>query len=392
MKKIAVVSGTRAEFGLLKKLLTVLYEESTVELQFFVTGSHLSRKYGNTLREIEESKIPVLKKIDISIDNNSTNSEAEIVSNSLSLSIMSFTKVFKKSSPDIVVVLGDRYEIFGVSQSAMLCGIPIAHIHGGERSEGSMDDQIRHAITKLSHLHFTSTEEYRKRVIQLGEDPLRVYNVGAMGIDAIRSINFMPKQELEEALEIQLSKKVILVTYHPETLCRVASNKGIDSLLIALDDFQEYQIIITYPNSDIYSDYIIDSILKYANERSNVLIFKSLGQKNYYSMLKFVSVVVGNSSSGLVEVPFFKVPTVNIGDRQAGRLSGDSVIHSDNTSKEISNAIAKALTDKFKQKVINSQNPYEGGHGAIEIKEVLLKTNLNLLRNKQFYDLSKEQE
>lgn len=357
-RKICVATGTRAEYGLLKHLMKAINESDEFELVLFVTGTHLAREYGETYREIEADGFLIDEKIDIKIYGD----EASDVANSTAYSVIGFSDAFKKICPDLVVLLGDRYEIFGAAISAMFHKIPIAHLHGGELTKGAMDDSIRHSLTKLSHIHFVANDVYRKRVIQLGENPENVFNVGGLGVDAINRITLLSREELMDKLNIRFKKKNLLVTFHPETLQQENSSTQIKELLKALAVREDSQIIFTMPNADPNNKILADMIKKFVQERKNASLFYSLGQTNYFSCISQVDAVIGNSSSGLLEVPSFKKATINIGDRQSGRLKALSVLDCAPDFCSINEALNKIYTAEFQRMLETVENPY--GHGG----------------------------
>ena len=323
-KKICVVTGTRAEYGILKPLLRKVKEDNELELQLVVTGMHLSPEFGLTYKQIEEDNFRISEKVEILLS-----SDTPIgISKSMGLAMISFSEVFDRLKPDLLVLLGDRYEMLSVASSAMVARIPIAHIHGGETTEGAIDEAIRHSVTKMSYLHFTSTEEYRKRVIQLGENPNRVFNVGAMGVEEILNTNLLSKEELEKELDFKIDSKTALVTFHPVTLEENTSEEQFQNILDALDNFKDLKVIFTKANSDTDGRIINKMIDEYViKNKGKAKAFTSLGQLKYYSTIKYTDFVLGNSSSGILEVPTFKKPTINIGDRQKGRIQAFSIIN-----------------------------------------------------------------
>lgn len=383
MRKVCIVTGTRAEFGLLRPLVSLIKEDESLQLQLIATGMHLSPEFGYTLNEILESGFHVDKKVECLVS-----SDSHIgVSKSIALAISGFADAYEDLQPDLVVVLGDRTETLGAVIAASMANIPIAHIHGGETTEGAYDEAIRHSITKFSHLHFTSTETYRKRVIQLGENPDSVFNVGAIGLDSIKNLNLLNKEEFEESIGFKLNKKNILVTYHPVTLEKEQPDDTFQNILNALDKLKDTNLIFTHANSDKNGRVINQMIHEYVQQNTHKSFeFKSLGQLRYLSALKYVDLVIGNSSSGILEVPFFKVPTINIGDRQKGRVSNQSVIHSENDINSIQKSIALAFSEDFKNQIQNQTPLYGDGTAANQIVKLLKKhTNINL--KKSFYDL-----
>ncbi len=371
MRKIALVTSTRAEYGILSRLIGKLEEDPAIELQLIVTGTHLSEKFGNTIKEIT---YPVTKKIDIEIE--------KTPAHSLALCIEKFDQALRKLRPDLLVILGDRYEIMGVAQAAMLNNIPIAHLYGGDTTEGAIDEAIRHSITKMSHLHFTSCEESRKRVIQLGENPERVFNFGALAIENIKNAPLLSKEELEKAMDFKFAQKNILVTFHPVTLEGNAKIQ-FNELLEALKELKDTNIIITCPNSDEGNEEIFELITEFEKAHRNVKAYKSLGMKRYLSCLKYVDMAVGNSSSGIYEVPAFHKPTVNIGNRQRGRLQCESIINCKPEKGDILNAISIA----YKKDCSNIDSPYYKENTANNIVNIIKNYNLQNILHKVFYNI-----
>lgn len=383
-KTIAIVTGTRAEYGLLKPLIKALHEDDKFNMQLLVTGMHLSKKYGNTITEIEADGFPITAKINSHLEGDS----AVSVSNSVAETTLGFAKVLEELNPDLMMVLGDRSEIFAAATAATIKGIPIAHIHGGETTEGAYDEAFRHAITKMSHWHFTSTEVYRKRVIQLGENPNRVFNVGAIGVDSIANLKLMTKVEFESSIDFKLNKRNVLITFHPVTLENNTSEAQFNHLLSALDQLEEVTLIFTKPNSDKDGIIISNQIDNYVKNHSDKAVaFISLGQKRYLSALQYMDVVVGNSSSGIIEVPLFKIPTINIGDRQKGRLMPKSVINCLPIEAAITNALHQAFSSEFLISISNLKSDYGNGTATKQIMSVLNSQPLPSIK-KSFYDLN----
>lgn len=372
MRKIALVTSTRAEYGIMSRLIEALDKDVDVDFYLLVTGMHLSEKFGMTKNEITQ---PIYKEIDIEIEKEP--------SHSLALAIEKFSETLKEINPDLMVLLGDRYEIMGVAQACMLNNVPIAHLYGGDTTEGAIDEAIRHSITKMSHLHFTSCETSKHRVIQLGENPERVFNVGSLAIENIKKIPLLSKDELEKSLGFEFGIKNLLVTFHPVTL-EGSSKEQFSELLQAFDELQDTKIIITCPNSDEGSDEIFELIRQYENSHKNVKSYKSLGMKRYLSCLKYVDMVVGNSSSGIYEVPSFKIPTINIGNRQKGRLQASSVINCKPLRKDISEAINKAYLTDCK----NVVNSYEQCDTMEKIHEIIKTYDLKNILKKEFYNIN----
>lgn len=379
MRKIAVFTGTRAEYGLLFWLIKDLDDAADFELQLLVSGAHLSPEFGQTVSAIESDGFDVDERIEMLVSSSTPVGTAK----SVGLGIIGYADALKRLDPDCLIVLGDRFETFAVAQAAMFLRIPIAHIHGGEITEGAYDDAMRHAITKLSYLHFTSTEEHRRRVIQLGEAPERVYNTGAIGLDHLERTKLMELHELSDSLEFDLSTPYFLVTYHPVTLVRESAVEIFEELLAALDQFPNFKVIVTYPNADDGGRELVPLIERYASlNLDRVLAMPSLGHIRYLSAVKFASVVIGNSSSGIIEVPSFNVPSINIGLRQRGRTVATSVHHSDGSESNIKQMITVALTEP----VSNVLNPYGKGDVSGQVLTVLRGARFSKI--KKFYDLN----
>ena len=385
MRKICFVTGTRAEYGLLSRLMRLVQEDSTLQLQIIATNMHLSKKFGETYREIENDGFRIDKKIPI-IDDTAEDSPISTLK-AMSKGLEGFGIAYWELKPDLIVILGDRYEMLAAGTAALISRIPIAHLYGGEVTEGAYDDAIRHCITKMSVLHFTSCEEYRKRVIQLGENPERVFNVGSIGVENIKKIPLMEKEELERSLDFRFENNTILVTYHPETLGG-DSKTGIRELLAAISQYPELRVLFTMPNSDTGNEPIIKAIEEYVKQHpDNSKAFTSLGVRRYLSALKFVKAVVGNSSSGIVEVPSFGIPTLNIGDRQKGRIASQSVIHCANDRESISKGIEHVLSTEHQALSAKSINPYEKERSAESIFEIISSYDLQNCISKSFYNL-----
>jgi len=384
-RKVCVVSGTRAEYGLLYWLMKEIELDQELCLQLVVTGMHLSQKFGLTFKEIENDFF-IDKKIKLPIE-----SDKDIdISKSMGLAQISLTKTFKDLKPDIIVVLGDRYEIFSAATAAMISRIPIAHIHGGESSEGVIDEAIRHSITKMSHLHFTATDDYKRRVIQLGENPNRVFNVGGMGIENINRLKLLSKDEFEKSINFKLNKKNILVTFHPVTLEHKTAKVQFQELLDVIDRLIDTNIIFTKANSDPGGNIINTMIDNYVAKNNKKSIgFSSLGQLRYLSAMQYVDGIIGNSSSGLIEAPSFKIGTINIGDRQKGRIKANSIIDCLPQKKTIRNAFKKLYSKNFQLILKNTENPYSQGNASKKIIKVLKSVQLNSILKKSFYNLEK---
>lgn len=390
MKNICVLTATRAEYGLLKNLILRLREEPDFRVNVVVTGMHLDQAFGETYREIEADSISITAKIPILSDRDGAVGMSETMANALE----SFGHFFAENRQDLLVVLGDRYETMAVCIAAMNEQIPIAHIHGGEVTEGAIDDAIRHSITKMSFLHFTSTEVYRERVIQLGEQPDRVFCVGALGIENILRQKLLAKSELEESIRFPLGEKYCLVTFHPTTLEEGAGIGQVEELLQAMDAASEYQYLITKSNADAGGRVINARLERYAQEHNkNTLLLDSLGMIRYLSAMKFCAMVIGNSSSGILEAPAMGVPTVNIGDRQRGRMQTASIINCAPVCGEILEAMHRAETKEFREAMEGQILPYGDGKTSErivdQVKKFLLDENSGRIDlKKKFYDIT----
>lgn len=383
-RKICFVTGSRADYGLLYHLMKKVKIDKKLELQIIVTGMHLSSKFGYTYREIEKD-FKINKKIDLALSSDSSIG----ISKSMGLAQISFAEVYDDLKPDIVLVLGDRYEIFSAVSAAMIARIPIAHLHGGETTEGAFDEAIRHSITKMSHLHFTATNEYRKRVIQLGENPSKVFNVGATGIENIKKNNLLSKREFEISINRKLFSKNILITFHPVTLEENTAKHQFKELLKAIDELKNTFFIFTKANSDTGGRIINKMIDEYVDKNfEKSVLFTSLGQSKYLSALKHVDIVVGNSSSGIIEAPSFKTATLNIGDRQKGRIMADSILNCKPDSKSIKKSLKKIYSIKFQKILKNTKNPYDNGCSSQKILKILKNIKLNDILKKKFYQFS----
>ncbi|MBF4517631.1 UDP-N-acetylglucosamine 2-epimerase (hydrolyzing) [Flavobacterium sp. ANB] len=384
MRKICVITGTRAEYGLLYWTMKALQNDSDVLLSICVTGMHLSPEFGLTYRQIIEDGFHIDEKVETLLSSDTSVG----ISKSIGLGVISFSEVFNRLLPDLIVVLGDRFEIFAACTAAMISKTPIAHCHGGEATEGLIDEAIRHSITKMSQIHFTSTEEYRSRVIQLGEQPHNVFNVGALGIENINKLDLLNKDGFEKSIDFTLKEVNFLVTFHPVTLDHSSAEMQFNELLLALDKFENASIIFTKPNADTEGRVIIHMIDDYVSKNHDKAIsFTSMGQLRYLSAIQFMDVIIGNSSSGLIEVPTFKKPTLNIGDRQQGRVKAISVIDCNADKIEIEKGIHLAMSSEFKEKIKHSKNPYGDRNSSDEIVKVLKTISLNNIIKKQFYNL-----
>jgi UDP-hydrolysing UDP-N-acetyl-D-glucosamine 2-epimerase len=383
-RKICIFTGTRAEYGLLKPLIDELKIEKSIELQLIISGMHLSPEFGLTYKEIDLVGFSAIEKVEILLSSDT----AIGVSKAMGLGMISYSEALDRLKPDLLVGLGDRFELFALASAALVQNIPIAHIHGGEVTSGAFDDAFRHSITKMASIHFASTEIYKKRIIQLGENPKTVFNVGALGLDNIKKIKLLSKSDLEKSLSFNLDKPFFIVTFHPVTLENKSAEKQTTELLNALEKFKDYKIIITKPNSDNDGRVIIKLIDEFENKhKDRVKSFCSLGQLRYLSALKYAEMMIGNSSSGIIEMPFFKKPTINIGDRQKGRIFPNSVLQCEPDEKSITNAIKKAYENKSKKDLSPSVNIFGNGNTAKQIKKILLKMDYSNIIKKEFYDL-----
>jgi GDP/UDP-N,N'-diacetylbacillosamine 2-epimerase (hydrolysing) len=384
LKKVIVVTGTRAEYGLLRWVIDGIAKSNLLELQLCVTGMHLSPEFGLTFQEIEKDGYQIDSKVEMLLSADTSSA----VTKSMGLGLIGFADELNKLKPDLMLILGDRYEIMCAAMAATVARIPIAHLHGGEATEGCIDEAIRHSITKMSHLHFVAAEEYRRRVIQLGENPKRVFCVGGMGIDNILKLDLLSKQELEYALDFELGTKSMLVTFHPVTLEGNTSGSQMRELLNSLSEFKDHKIIFTMPNADTDGREIFVLIENFCLDNNNCRAYTSLGQLRYLSCLKYVDVVVGNSSSGLLEVPSFLIPTVNIGDRQKGRLKAESIIDCEPEKSQITDSIKRAVSSEFKEFCKHAKNPYgNGGASELIIREIE-DIELGGIIKKEFYDIN----
>ena len=364
-----------------------IQEDADLQLQIIATGMHLSPEFGLTYRQIEKDGFNIDRKIEMLLSSDTPTG----ISKSMGLGMIGCSEAYEDLKPSIVVLLGDRFEIFSAAAAAMIARIPIAHLHGGETTEGAFDEAIRHSITKMSYLHFTATDEYRKRVIQLGEDPERVFNVGGLGIDNIKKLKLMNRNEFEDAIKFELGQKSLLVTFHPVTLERNTAEEQFRNLLDALDEFNHTKIIFSKPNADTESRIIIQMIDDYVSQNSHRSVaFGSLGQLRYLSAMQFVDGIIGNSSSGLAEAPTFKIGTINIGDRQKGRIRANSVIDCKPKKDLILIALRKLYSEKFQDKLKNVKNPYGEGGSADKIKKILKERDLTDILKKKFYNLEFE--
>lgn len=382
-RTICVVTGSRADYGLLRYLLQRLRRDRRFRLQLVATGAHFSRRHGNTWREIEQDGFHIDRKVRIGTAGDS----ALGVAHAAGLALIGLSRAFRDLAPQAVLILGDRYEILSAATAAMVCRIPIVHLHGGEATEGLIDEAIRHAVTKMSHLHFVSTPAYRQRVIQMGENPRQVFVVGALGLDGVRNLRLLSGEELESKLQIRLSPRSLLITFHPPTLSPGAARAQMGQLLSALAQLRDSTLIFTLPNADMESLTLSRMVQDFARRHPNARAFPSLGQLAYLSCLRHVQAVVGNSSSGLLEAPSFRCPTVNIGDRQRGRIRATTVIDCEPRSADILRALRKAFSPAFRLHLAKAKNPYDRGGAAEKILRVLAHSQWDFLLRKKFYML-----
>lgn len=388
MRKICFITGTRAEYGLLSRLMKMVQDDNSSQLQIVATNMHLSPKFGNTYQEIENDGFTIDYKVPI-IDEDAPDTATTTVL-SLSKALAGFARAYETLQPDLIVILGDRYEMLAAASAALIFKIPVAHLYGGEITEGAYDDAIRHSITKMSHLHFTSTEAYRKRVIQMGEQPDRVFYVGAIGVENAKEVPLMSKEEIENSLEFRLDRNTVLATYHPVTNKVEDKNKDeVEGFFAALEERKDLRILFTMPNSDTGGQIIMERIKQFvAQNPERSIVFASLGMKRYLSVLQYVGAVIGNSSSGLAEVPTFHIPTLNIGDRQKGRTACESVIHCGTSKDEILAGLDKIFSPDIRQMAQQSSNPYEKEGTARHIFEVIKNFPLHNITQKHFYDIN----
>lgn len=381
-RRVCVVTGSRAEYGLLYWLMHEIQASSSMELQVVVTGMHLSPEFGLTYRTIEEDGFHIDAKVEMLLSSDTTVGIAK----SIGLGTIGFADAFERVKPDIVVLLGDRFEIFSAAQTALVARIPVAHLHGGETTEGAIDEAFRHAITKMAHLHFTATEEYRARVVQLGEGPERVFNVGAAGIDNIKRLKLLGRAELETALGFRFGSRNLLVTFHPVTLDHASARQQFGELLAALDGLSDVRLIFTKPNADTDGRVIGAMIDDYVSSNlSRAAAYTSLGQLRYLSAMRFVDGVVGNSSSGILEAPSFSIGTVNIGDRQTGRVKAKSVIDCEATRESIGDSLRCLYSADFRATLPLTVSPYGEGQVAEKIAQVLATHPLEGILKKRFF-------
>tara|TARA_X000000368_G_scaffold271741_1_gene215429 strand:- start:1528 stop:2679 length:1152 start_codon:yes stop_codon:yes gene_type:complete len=381
--KVCVITGTRAEYGLLYWTMKLMDENPNIQLYVCLTGMHLSPEFGYTCDKVKEDGFVIDHKVEMLLSSDS----AVGISKSIGLGIIGFSDYFEQLKPDWILVLGDRFEIFSAVSAAMIAKIPVCHCHGGESTEGLIDEAIRHSITKMSHLHFASTERYRKRIIQLGEQPNKVFNSGALGIENINRIELLNRQDFENKINFKLSKLNFLVTFHPVTLENYSADEQFNELLDSLRKIKKANIIFTKPNADHDGRGIIKLIDLFVNEnKKRSISFISMGQLLYLSAIKHCDIVIGNSSSGLIEAPSFKKPTIDIGDRQRGRIKSKSVLNCEPFETSISKSIEFALSESFQKKLKLIDNPYDNGNSSEIIVNKILETSKKNILKKKFYN------
>ena len=384
-RKICIITGTRAEYGLLRWVMQGIKNDNELTLQIIVTGMHLSPEFGLTYKVIEKDGFAIDRKVEML-----TSSDTSVgIAKSMGLGMIGFADALHELQPDLIVVLGDRFEILSAVFAALVARIPVAHLHGGEATEGLIDEAIRHSITKMSHLHFVAAEPYRQRVIQLGEDPDRVFLVGGLGIDNIKRLQLLDRASLETSLDFKLGVKNLLITFHPVTLEKASAANQMHELLIVLGQLKDTQLIFTLPNADTDGRLLIEMVQNFVRQHTNARAFSSLGQLRYLSCIAHVDGVVGNSSSGLIEVPSFKKGTINIGDRQRGRIQADSVINCEPTQAKIASALAQLYSADFQARLHKVINPYGEGGASEQIISTVKAVSLEGILKKKFHDITK---
>jgi GDP/UDP-N,N'-diacetylbacillosamine 2-epimerase (hydrolysing) len=384
-RKICVITGTRAEYGLLRWIMQGIKDDPDLNLQIIVTGMHLSPEFGLTYREIEFDGFQIDRKVEML-----TSSDTAVgIAKSIGLGLIGYADVLAELKPDLMVVLGDRFETFAAVASALVARIPVAHLHGGEKTEGAFDEAFRHSITKMSQLHFVAADEYRNRVIQLGEQPERVFLVGGLGIENIKRLKVLDRADLEASLDFKLGQKSLLITFHSATLEASTAEKQMSQLLSALSSLDETQLVFTLPNADSDGRALIKMVEQFVSSHPNARAYSSLGQLRYLSCIAHVDGVIGNSSSGLMEAPSFKKGTINIGDRQLGRLQAASVINCEPTSTSIESALRKLYSADFQETLHHVVNPYGEEGAASKVVDILKRCTLDGIVKKTFYDLPK---
>jgi GDP/UDP-N,N'-diacetylbacillosamine 2-epimerase (hydrolysing) len=383
MKKVCIITGTRAEYGLLYSLMQGIRNDFELKLQVIATGMHLSPEFGMTYQTIEQDGFQIDRKVEML-----TSSDTAVgVAKSMGLGLIGFADALYELKPDLIVVLGDRFEILAAVTAALCARIPVLHLHGGELTEGALDESMRHAITKMSHVHCVATEEYRQRVIQLGEQPDRVYCVGGLGVDAIKQTKLLGRTELEAALDFKLKEKNLLITFHPAILEDASAGSQLDELLAALEELDDTGLIFTLPNADAGGRELIAILQAFVAKNPNARSYFSLGLVRYLSCMNLCDGVVGNSSSGLLEAPTLKKGAVNIGNRQRGRLQAANVINCAAERKKIAAALQQLYSPTFQSSLAKVINPYGDGGASSLVVEIIKHLNTDELLQKPFYDI-----
>jgi GDP/UDP-N,N'-diacetylbacillosamine 2-epimerase (hydrolysing) len=382
-RSICVITGTRAEYGLLRWVMQGIKDDPGLTLQIIATGTHLSPEFGLTYREIEQDGFRIGRKVEML-----TSSDTPVgIAKSMGLGLIGFADALNELRPDLIVALGDRFEIFAAVAAALVARIPVAHLHGGETTKGAFDEALRHSITKMSHLHFVAAEEYRQRVIQLGEQPERVFLVGGLGIDNIKRLKLLDRAELEASLDFKLGPKNLLITFHPVTLEKATAADQMVELLAALAELKDARLIFTMPNADTEGRALRKLVDQFVAQRANARAYTSLGQLRYLSSIAHVDGVVGNSSSGLIEAPSFRKGTINIGDRQQGRLQAASVINCEPNRLAITAALQRLYSAEFQAGLSHVRNPYGEGGASEKVVENIKHYAIEGIAKKTFYDL-----
>lgn len=382
-RNLCIVTGSRAEFSLLKGVIELLREDKDLNLSLVATGMHLSPEFGSTFQEIIHDGFH----IDYFVESLLSGDTPAMISKSIGLGIIGFSDAFKILKPDLVLVLGDRYEIFSASTAALVANIPIAHLYGGEVTRGSIDDAFRHSITKMAHLHFVSTDFYKNRIMQLGEDPDKVFVVGSLGVENINKVKKYSKLELQREIDFIFGERNLLVTYHPETTGFGSPKSQLKEMLLALSEFPDIHLIFTMPNADSGNAELIRLINEFVHQRENARFYKSLGQKKYFSCIQYVDGVLGNSSSGIIEVPSFLKGTINIGNRQQGRVQGATIINCNPEKEQVITSIKKLYSAQFHSTLKDAKSPYDGQDSACKIYRKLKQIDIGELQEKIFFDL-----
>lgn len=383
MKKVCVVTGTRAEYGLLRWVIDGIQKSPALQLQLVATGMHLSPEFGMTIEAIEADGYHVDRRVEMLLSSDTTVG----VTKSMGLGLIGFADALSDLKPDLMLILGDRFEVFAAATAALIARVPIAHLHGGELTEGAFDEALRHSITKMSHIHFVAAEEYRRRVIQLGENPAQVFLVGGLGVDALLRLNFLGREALESELGIRFRPRNLLITYHPVTLEAQTGEIQMAELLAVLSAVQDTTLIFTMPNADTDGRILYRRIAEFVTHHPNAYAFKSLGQLRYMSCMAQVDAVVGNSSSGILEAPSLKIGTINIGDRQRGRLRAASVLDAEPNSPSIRQALAQLYDPAFQTTLASAKNPHGDGGASNAIVSALEQVELPSRLKKRFYDV-----